>query len=296
MARPLAVVLATAAVKPFSRKRAQGGGDFGRLLEHGERRDRGIFGFHGAALQQEVLDLDVEGAAQRLADVEQQMLRAARERIVADQQYLWQRQVPREAGGGASGGVQVGRTEMQVRLEIGTLAPFVPGIDADERLAEESMLLRLLDQRRQPRFIFLRCGALDDKARALPARIVIPARHHRLDQRKIGTRLLERVLGDVVIAVDLPRIGVVQNLVFGTDQRHVLGELVRRKLDRAVHAVRGGIEIIKALAHDDDRILVELAREDRPPARDHVGGIRNQARPVDHQERAGPGCGYSACP
>ena len=76
------------------------------------------------------------------------MLRAGGEGVVADQQ---QRAGPRPGGGdGAGGGVQPGAAEMHIRLEIGALGPFVPGVHADQPLAHERVGGGALDQRGEP--------------------------------------------------------------------------------------------------------------------------------------------------
>src|SRR3954453_623988 len=78
---------------------------------------------------------------------------APAEGVVADQ-------TPPRGGGGArdaadraGGGVQVRRTQMQVGLQIGPFAPFVPGVDADKRVAEERVPAREVAQAAQPVFV-----------------------------------------------------------------------------------------------------------------------------------------------
>src|SRR3954468_10215304 len=78
---------------------------------------------------------------------------APAEGVVADQPPPRGGGAARDAGHHAGGGVQVRRTEMQVGLQIGPFAPFVPGVDADNRLAEESVPGRDVAEAAQPVFV-----------------------------------------------------------------------------------------------------------------------------------------------
>ncbi len=61
---------------------------------------------------------------------------------------------------------------------------------------------------------------------------------------------------------------------------------MRRELDRAVHAVLQRVGVGEALRHDQDRIFAVLLLEDLSPTADGFGGVGDQGRAVDHQQRA----------
>src|SRR5580704_8176160 len=174
---------------------------------------------------------------------------------------------------------------MQIRFEVSPLAPFVPCVDTDNRLAEEGMPLRTLDQRRQPRFVFGRRRPMDDKAGALAPGVIVPAWHRRLDQRKFRNGLVERIFRHVVETVDLAAESVVQTLHLLIDIGDLLGDLMWRKFDGPVHAVDARVVFIEALTHHDDGMLAEPVCKRMSPACDRLGSVRYQARPVDHQQR-----------
>ena len=85
-----------------------------------------------AARQQQKPNVDVEHAPQRAPDVQQKLLGTARKRVMANQKQFWDRGIAPDSGNGASGRVQIGRAKMEIRLEIGSLAPLIPGIDEDD--------------------------------------------------------------------------------------------------------------------------------------------------------------------
>ena len=93
-----------------------------------------------AAIQQQELDVHAETAAQDATLSEQIVLRATGESVVSDQQQPRGSGAARQTGDGSGGRVQVGRPVVQVGFQIGALTPFVPGIDADDWLAEKRLL------------------------------------------------------------------------------------------------------------------------------------------------------------
>ena len=70
---------------------------------------------------------------------------------------------------------------MEIGLEIRPLAPLVPGIDADQRLAKERFRLSFDDEVVQPRLIFCGRRAGYDQAITLAPGVIVPARHGRAD-------------------------------------------------------------------------------------------------------------------
>ena len=86
-------------------------------LEHCHRPDSAIGVFESAAVAQDKVNVEPHGALQGLPDVEQEMLRPARERVVTYQQ---QPERPGDrAGRGATGGIEIGRPVVHVGLQIG---------------------------------------------------------------------------------------------------------------------------------------------------------------------------------
>ena len=204
-------------------------------------------------------------SAERLADGGQQRLRRA---------------APEDR---ARGRVEIGRAEMDVGLEIGALAPFVPGVDADDPRAEERP--RPFDQRGEPALVFARRRADQRQALALPARVVVPGGNGGLEEREIRRGLGERSRDEVVVGEDVGLEGVVENLQPVVDLRQAPGQLVRRKFDRAVEAERARIDVVEGLRHHEDRALAESLGEQAPPALERRGRVGDEARAIDHQQR-----------
>ena len=106
-----------------------------------ERGECGILGLHGAAIEQQERDVQPVRTAQAAAEGEQQVLRAGGEGVVPDQQQpAARRRLAGTRNGtatGAGGRVEERRAEMHVGLEVGPFRPLVPGVDADEFLAQE---------------------------------------------------------------------------------------------------------------------------------------------------------------
>ena len=174
---------------------------------------------------------------------------------------------------------------MRVGLQIGALGPFVPGVDAHQRGAEERLVLGAPDRAFQPRLIFRRCRAVHDQSAALAPRVVVPAGDDGADQRERRRPRQARGPGHVVIIVDLGRKPVIQVGQPLVDQRDVVDELVRRELDRAIHAEVAGIGIAERLRHDEDRVLAMAVAKGGTPPRQARRTLGNQRRPVDHQHR-----------
>ena len=81
--------------------------------------------------------------------------------------------------GGAAGRVEIGRAVVDIRFEVGSFAPFVPGIDANERLAEERIASPPIDKFRQPSLVLAGRRAVQVRPVALPPRVVVPVRNAR---------------------------------------------------------------------------------------------------------------------
>ena len=257
----------------------------GLVRRHGQWRHRLVGRLHLAAVQQQELHLQAKAAARHAAEVQQQLLRAAGEGVVAHQQQPRRAHRTRQPADRAPRGVQVGGAVVQVGLQVGALAPFVPRVDADERLAEERLVARGPDQLRQPGLVLRRGGAHDRQAGALPPGVVVPARHRRPDQREVRRRLGERDVDHVVVVVDAAAEVGVQVVQRRMDGLHVPGQLVRRELDAAIQAVRRRVVVVEGLRHHHDGVFVELGAEDVAPALDGLLRIRDQAGAVDHQQR-----------
>ena len=228
------------------------------------------------------MDVEAHLALERLADIEQEMLGPARKRVVADQQ---QPMGPRDgAGRGAPGRVEIGGAIVNVGLQIGALAPFVPGVHADEGFAEERLARGAVHELGEPALVFLRARALQTEAAALPARVIVPVGRDGLDQRKIRRGLGKRTLDHVVIGEDIAAEGVIEEPQLAVDAVEVAGHLVRRKLDGAVDVVDCRVDVVEGLAHDEDGIFAILA-EDAPPGRESFFRLGDDAGAIDHQQR-----------
>ena len=218
--------------------------------------------------------------------MQQQVLRPGREGVVAHQQQPRPARPPGHPRHRPAGGVQEGGAEMPVRLQIGALGPLVPGIDADERLAEERSRGRPRHQLGQPVLVGRRGGAMHHQPGALAAGIVVPAGDRGFDQREIRRRLVQRGGDHVGIGEHLgggARIEIAQLMVA---RRRAADQLVRRKLDGAVEAEFRRIGGVEALRHHQHRVLAMVAAEQPAPARHGGAGVGDQPGAVDHQHRA----------
>ncbi len=119
----------------------------------------------------------------------------------------------------------------------------------------------------------------------MPSRIIVPAWNERFDQREGRARFFKRAFDEIVIGENLTRECIVEELRIEIRQRNVLCELMRGKFDGPIETKSGRIMIVEALAHDDDRVFAELIGEERAPTRDRPGGVGNEARAINHQER-----------
>src|SRR3546814_19373407 len=80
--------------------------------------------------------------------------------------------------GGVAGvgvGLQVGVTEPLIGLHVGTLGPFVPGIDEQQALVAAELLFGALDGRFEPGLERPRGGMLESVTVVLSARGIVPA-------------------------------------------------------------------------------------------------------------------------
>ncbi len=125
----------------------------------GERA--GVAGKHGGcdililleqppAPHQHELHLHAMRVAQLAAKMQQQMLAAGQEGVMPHEQDRAALQPPLHAGDGPARGVEERRPIPQIGLEISAFRPFVPGVDAHDRLAMEPVGPCILDQVRQP--------------------------------------------------------------------------------------------------------------------------------------------------
>ena len=88
--------------------------------------------------------------AQGTTDVEQQVLGAAGEAVMADQQNSTISIFPRSTNECARGGVEIGGAKMKVGLQVCGFAPFVPCVDAYDRFAEKWALHGAVNELAQP--------------------------------------------------------------------------------------------------------------------------------------------------
>ena len=95
-----------------------------------------------AAGQQQKMDIHTEAVPQYAATEPAVMLRSTRKSVVPDQQHL--RDVGARDKPTTARPLRSDRPNRNAgRAPVGALAPFVPGVDADDGLAEECFLLRL---------------------------------------------------------------------------------------------------------------------------------------------------------
>lgn len=220
------------------------------------------------------------------AEMQQELLSAGWKCVVPDQQQPPDRAQRREASDRPARRIQERAAEMHIRLKIGALSPFVPGIDADQRGAEERMLFGLAYQSFQPGLVFRRRPPLHDEPGSLSPCVVVPAGNNRLDEWEIWPRDAQRLRYDHVVIVHVPgefRVQVVQAVV---REREPLHQFVRRELGGAVHTERGRIVVVEALRHDEYRVLAMVLAKQQAPSRDAACYIGNEAGAVDHQEWA----------
>ena len=105
--------------------------------------------------------------------------------IVADDDDLVLGFALRAVGQGARRGVQIGAPEAQIRLEIGGLRPFVPGIDKDEGFSLERVPRREVCRVAQPLLVACRGRPVIDGPSPAPARVVVPRGRNTAYQRII---------------------------------------------------------------------------------------------------------------
>ena len=174
---------------------------------------------------------------------------------------------------------------MQVGLQVGALGPFIPGVDADDRLAVERAGLRVPHQPFQPRLVAGGRRAVQHQAGALPAGVVVPGRGGGADQGERRRRLRQRLRHHLPVIVDLRVEVAVQHVQRRVDGGQPADQLVRRELDRAVEAVFARVVVAEALRHHEQRVLARLRLEQPAPAGDRVPRVRDHADAVDHQQR-----------
>ena len=254
----------------------QGGGDAARGAagemgdqviragQYGGWRDGGIVGLQPTSAEQQELDVGAAAPAQRASDLQQQLLGAGGESVVADQQQRAGTGAGR--GNGAGSRVQPGPAVMQIRLEVGAFGPFVPSVHTDQPLAHERVRGGALDQGGEPGLVGGGGAAVQQQAFALAARVIVPARDGGLDQRKGRRRLGQRGGDHIAVVVDLRGGGLVE-----PSQRRIArlqpgDQLVRRELDRAVETVQARIVGAEALRHHQHGVFAAAVAEGIAPA------------------------------
>ena len=220
--------------------------------------------------------------------MQQQHLRPGGKRVVPDQQKGRGRRGGCHGGHRARRRVQIGGAVMDIGLQIGGLGPFVPGVNADQRLAGHLAGLRVRHQPSQPSLVLCRGRTLQHQASPLAAGVVIPAGQCGLDQRKIRRGLGQRSRHHVVVRKDLRGGARVEIGQLGVAHGQAGDQFVRRELDGRVEAAGAWVHLGKALRHHQQWVLAVALAEQGAPACHAGRGVGDQGGAIDHQQRSAP--------
>ncbi len=175
--------------------------------------------------------------------------------VVPDEQHfpLRRRSVVRES---SRRRVEICSAVVHVGLEIRPLSPFVPGVDEHKWLAEDRLSRGRLSERSDPALVHRGRGSVQGQALAWATRIVVPRWNRSSDERIRRGRLRERLANNVLVGDDVAAEAGIEDRQLRVDRGHVLHELVRRELERAVDSELARVRRPEGLRNEDQRLLI----------------------------------------
>ena len=186
---------------------------------------------------------------------------------------------------GVSCGLQKCVAKALVRFEIGPFTPLVPSVDEHQSLRFGTLLSEgPAHGRAQPAVVACLRLALEQMRFRLPARRVVPTRHHapHLHPGLVGLLL---ALGGVFLPVkDIAakfRIGGNQ---VGSDVRWQSG--VPREFNGGVETVGSWVQVLEGLNHGDIYFADAVLAAPLTPSRHALRRIWEKCRSIDQQQRA----------